>query len=88
MMMFNGEMIRAATSAGPRSLLDQLVAEPSMSAEEKVDYLFMAGLARRASRDERTMAMQLYQLRNGNARQAMEDLWWVILNSNEFIFNH
>ena len=36
---------------------------------------------------ELAMAQSLYN-RNGNAREAFQDIWWVILNSNEFIFNH
>ncbi len=88
LMMFNGEMIRAATSAESGGIVEWLAGDSSMDAREKINWLFLAGLSRRATRDELAMAGQLHEARGGNAREALEDLWWVILNSNEFIFNH
>ncbi len=88
LMMFNGEMIRIATSGAPGSLLHQLATDSSTSARQKIDYLFLTGLSRPATRKELNMAQQLFAARGGNAAEALQDVWWVILNSNEFIFNH
>jgi hypothetical protein len=87
LMMFNGEMVRQATGAQTGNLVNQLAGNPSMNARDKIDYLFLAGLARRANREEAAMAQQLYAARQ-DTEQALQDVWWVILNSNEFIFNH
>ena len=87
LMMFNGELIRQATGSANGNFLDRLVADSSMNNKEKINYLFMAGLGRKAKPDEVKMASQLYTAR-GNPRETFQDLWWVILNSNEFIFNH
>ncbi|MDG2012412.1 MAG: DUF1549 domain-containing protein [Pirellulaceae bacterium] len=87
LMMFNGELIRQATGSANGNFLDRLVNETSMNNKEKINYLFMAGLGREAKPDELKMASQLYTSR-GNPRETFQDLWWVILNSNEFIFNH
>lgn len=87
LMMFNGELIKQATGSANGNFLDRLVADTSLSNKEKINYLFMAGLGRKAKPNEVKMASQLYTAR-GNPRETFQDLWWVILNSNEFIFNH
>ncbi len=88
LMMFNGELIRAATSNASGNLIDRLAADPTMKDKDRIEYLFKAGLARKPNRKELALAGQLYEARNGNAAEALRDLWWVVLNSNEFIFNH
>ena len=88
LMMFNGELIRQATIDPGKNFLDRLVNDSSMSNKEKINYLFLAGLGRRAKSNEMQMAGQIYSGRNNNPKEAFQDLWWVILNSNEFIFNH
>ncbi len=88
LMMFNGELIRQATGGTNQTLIDLIVNDPKKSNREKVDYLFLAGLARRAKNDEWALANQFVDARRGNAVDALKDLWWVVLNSNEFIFNH
>jgi hypothetical protein len=30
----------------------------------------------------------MFQYRGGDTMAALQDVWWVVLNSNEFIFNH
>ena len=87
LMMFNGDLIKQATSA-KGGLIDRLIANPKLDNKDRIDFLFMSGLGRKPSRDEASLAKQLYQARAGNTREALTDLWWVILNSNEFIFNH
>jgi hypothetical protein len=88
LMMFNGELIRQATGDSGPTLIDQIVNDPKMANREKADYLFLAGLARKAKNNEWTLANQFLAARKGNPAEALKDLWWVILNSNEFIFNH
>ena len=34
------------------------------------------------------MANQLMKARKGDAVGALQDIWWAVLNSNEFIINH
>ena len=87
LMMFNGEMIRAATGSGQQTFLD-VVARGSGSQKDKLNHLFKAGLSRSATASEARLANQLLEARGGDTGEALRDLWWVILNSNEFIFNH
>ncbi len=88
LMMFNGDLIQNATSTSKGSLLDNLIANQKMSLSKKVDRLFKAGLSRKATRSEQKLAVDLIRARGGSVREGLRDLWWVVLNSNEFIFNH
>ena len=45
----------------------------------------MAGMARKATVDEQKIAGQLLRVRSGKTADALQDLWWAVLNSNEFI---
>ena len=100
-MMFNGELIRNATSAERGSFLWD-IANGNMKQAQQIDYLFKAALARSPNANERTIAQKLYHARAagqiGNGRNrvnaaaanvaALQDIWWAVLNSNEFIMNH
>jgi hypothetical protein len=84
LMMFNGDLIKRATATTPGSWLAG-VANSNAKYSDKVHALFTAGVARRAKTDELKIAGQLLQARQGKTEQALQDLWWAILNSNEFI---
>jgi hypothetical protein len=86
LMMFNGDMIKEATRAESGSVIDQMVAAGG-SPKEKVNKLFFAGLSRAPTSQESRMAMGLIGSQP-NLGEGLRDVWWVILNSNEFIFNH
>ncbi len=84
LMMFNGDLIKRATAIDSASWLGGL-ANANSKFPDKVNTLFMAGLARRARADELKIGTQLLQVRKGKADEALQDLWWSVLNSNEFI---
>ena len=84
--MFNGEMVNEATKARGGSVIEQLVASND-SPRSKVNRLFFAGLSRAPTSQETKMASALIGSQ-ANMAEGLRDLWWVILNSNEFIFNH
>ncbi len=88
LMMFNGDLIKTATSKDRGGMIDRIARDPKMKDKQKFEYLFLAGLARKPSKDEVALVNSFYQARNGNIHEALKDVWWVILNSNEFIFNH
>jgi uncharacterized protein DUF1549/uncharacterized protein DUF1553 len=87
LMMFNGELIKKATSAEAGTFLYK-VATGDLKPHARIDYLYMAALARRPTSKEMKIANELLAARNGNAAAAMQDIWWAILNSNEFILIH
>jgi hypothetical protein len=87
LMLFNGDMIKQATDTAKGSLIDRL-ASSGMNYAKCVDQLFLAGLSRKPSGKERDLAKSMLAARNGDAKEALKDVWWVVLNTNEFIFNH
>jgi hypothetical protein len=87
LMMFNGDLIREAISLEPGSWLHQL-SQNKASPQEKVQYLFLAGLGRKPRPEELSIATQLMDARKRDVGGMLQDMWWAILNSNEFIFNH
>lgn len=87
LMMFNGDLIKQATSTGKGGFLDQ-VATSSMAPAQKIDLLYKAALARVPSAKERQVATALLGARKGDVVAALQDVWWAVLNSNEFIINH
>jgi Protein of unknown function (DUF1549)/Protein of unknown function (DUF1553) len=84
LMMFNGDLVKRATDAGAGSMLGML-ANANAKLPEKINNLFILGMARKAKPDELKIAGALVQARKGKVDEAMQDLWWAILNSNEFI---
>ncbi len=87
LMMFNGEMIRAATSGEKGTIIDELATNTKLKDPQKVEQLYLAGLARAPSKEELKTAQELLLARGGDVRQMLRDQWWIILNSGEFIFN-
>lgn len=87
LMMFNGEMVRQAISTTKGSLIDELT-ESGNSFPACVDHLFWATLTREPSSSEKNMAKSFLAARRGDAKEALKDVSWVLLNTNEFIFNH
>ena len=87
LMMFNGDLMRSAISVEPGSWLAQM-GDSNISTTQKVNYLFIAGLARKARSSELGAAKRLLVARQNNEVQMLQDLWWSILNSNEFILIH
>jgi hypothetical protein len=87
LMMFNGDLIKDAISIEPGSWLQQL-SQYKSSPQEKVHFLFIAGLGRKAKPEELTIATQLMEARKREIGGMLQDLWWAFLNSNEFIFIH
>ncbi len=86
LMMFNGELTKKATSSSKGSFIDRIASKGSR--DRGVTELFLTGLARRPSRNETKIATALLNARGGDQKEMLQDLWWAILNSNEFIMQH
>lgn len=85
--MFNSELMKIATNTGKGGFLDR-VAAANVKNAAKIDTLYLAALARKPSKKEVDMANELMKARKGDAVGALQDIWWAVLNSNEFIINH
>ncbi len=87
LMMFNGDLVKNATSIKPGSFLDRL-SQSGRSPRDRLTELFMAGVARRPTRDELMIASKLMAARKGDEKEMLQDMWWALLNTNEFILQH
>lgn len=87
LMMFNGDLIKAATRADGGGFLQSVINDRSASPKDKINRMFLAAFARRPTRKEASTFLQVIQSAD-NPVQGVEDVWWAMLNSNEFLFNH
>ena len=88
LMMMNGELVNTAISTDKGSFLAQVAGNAKLSPEQKITYLYMAALGRAPSSKELTVGNWMLTNRKGEMTTALQDMWWVLLNTNEFILNH
>jgi len=85
--MMNGDLMSRAVSLEEGTVLHRIVAG-DMTAEEKVEHLFLASLARKPTEKEVETTGQLLEAGKDNQREVLQDIWWALLNSSEFILDH
>lgn len=88
LMMMNSDLMQQAVSAERGSFLFETLSGPGSDAQ-KIQQLYLAALSRQPSRSELSTAQRLLNAYPRNARlAAYQDLFWALLNSNEFILIH
>jgi hypothetical protein len=87
LMMFNGDLIKQATSIEKGSFLSTIAAS-NLRPAQKIEYLFQAAVARNPNSAELDIANKLLVARKGDSAAALQDMFWAVLNSNEFIMQH
>nr|WP_197231189.1 DUF1549 domain-containing protein [Novipirellula artificiosorum] len=87
LMLFNGDLTNNATSIKTGSFLDRL-SKTGRSPRDRLTSLFRVAVARRPTRSEVNVATKLYSARSNNEKEMLQDIWWALLNSNEFIMQH
>jgi hypothetical protein len=83
----NGDLMRRVTRTSEGGLL-QRVADSGMSPAQQVEHLFQAAVARPPTPRELEAAQRLLARPGVAPRDALQDIWWALLNSNEFILDH
>jgi hypothetical protein len=86
--LMNGPLVQRATGNQKGSMLARVTGNAQMNSAEKIRYLYLAALARRPTRQETSLANDLLAARGGDVGAALQDIWWALLNSNEFILIH
>ncbi|HTN03338.1 MAG TPA: hypothetical protein VL132_15725, partial [Planctomycetaceae bacterium] len=88
--MMNGDVVQTALAAAPGTVLGDVVRDRSTEAE-KIRRLCQAALSRTPTQREMTTMKRLLARasRPGpRSTEAYEDLFWALLNSNEFALLH
>jgi hypothetical protein len=90
LMMMNGDLMERAVGGKGGSFLDDLKLRALRQRSPEiymVNGLFLAALSRHPSAREMTAARTVLST-NPDTLYVLEDLFWAVLNSNEFILNH
>jgi hypothetical protein len=88
--LMNGKFIADATSLERSTTLAAVADAPFLSMARRIETLYLAALSRRPRAEE--MARMVTYIEGGGPRgsqdSALADVFWVLLNSSEFILNH
>jgi hypothetical protein len=87
LMMMNSELMEKACSVERGSFLFELMNRPGSDAQ-KINDLFLAALTRQPTRAEASRFQKALNSYGNQKLAGYQDLFWALLNSNEFVFNH
>ncbi len=86
LVMMNGPLMQQATSPAQDGVL-ATVLESDLPLPGKVRHMFMAAISRRPTAEElKVVSMMVASAEDPAA--LLQDVWWALLNSNEFILDH
>ncbi len=83
--LINGETVRQKIRAG--GLIDRLVAE-GKTPEQILETFYVRAVSRKPTDAEKQELLALLPPAPEPAQPVLEDVFWALLNSREFIFNH
>jgi hypothetical protein len=87
LVLMNGDLMKQATSITSTSVLGKII-KSHMPINNKIDHLFLAAVARYPSANEKKLILALFAKPDISPEQIFQDIWWALLNSNEFILDH
>ncbi len=82
----NGNSLNEKLQASGNRLQQLLTA--GASDEQFIDEVYLAALSRPASDAEKSRLLAVFAETGADKRQVLEDLYWSVLSSKEFLFNH
>jgi hypothetical protein len=63
------------------------VINSDMPSQDKIQHWFLAAVSRKPTRRESQLAKRMLEER-AHEPSVLQDIWWALLNSNEFILDH
>ncbi len=88
--LMNGETVADATKLEGSNTLAAVAEFPGLTAEDQVETLFLAALTRKPTPEEQSRFAN--HIKTGgpqhDSKKALADVFWVLLNTSEFLFNH
>jgi hypothetical protein len=94
LMLMNGQLTADATSLERSQLLSAVLGSPFMDTKQRIETLYLATLSRLPRDKEMARATKFIDdaVKAGDKdkayNHALADLFWALLNSGEFFFNH
>lgn len=88
--MMNGDFVGDATDLADSRTLAAIVDAPFLDRSQKLDALYLTTLNRFPTEQEQERMLGYLETHRGSAEQpaALSDIFWVLLNSSEFLLNH
>ena len=88
--LMNGEVTSGATSLETGDTLAAIAEAPYLDTAGRIEALYLASLTRRPRPEELTLLVPYVNRGDspGKRTEALADVFWAILNSPEFMFNH
>jgi hypothetical protein len=87
LMMMNSELMDKACSVERGSFLFESMSTPG-SENQKIQDLYMAALSRKPTKTEISRVQKMLSRYGNQKLNGYQDLFWALLNSNEFVFIH
>jgi hypothetical protein len=90
LLMMNGQLTADATSLQNSQTLASIIHYPEFDTGDRVEAVFLAALTRLPTDEERAQFVGYVESGgvSGSQDAALSDVFWVLLNSAEFRFNH
>ena len=88
--MMNGALTADATSLDKSTTLAAVLEFPLAETADRVEALYLAALSRKPTDKELVRMVKYVDVGGprGDPKRALADLFWALLNSSEFMFNH
>lgn len=88
--MMNGNFVSDATNVENSVTMKAVTLFPGMTPDQKIETLYLATLSRKPNSAEQQRAKHHLESTtdSNNASAAYADIFWVLLNSSEFLLNH
>jgi hypothetical protein len=90
LMLMNGQFVTDVTSIEKGEVLGAIAEMPGWDSRQRVTSLFLNAFARNPSPEELEKFASYVDRggTSGDPKKALADVFWVLLNSPEFLFNH
>lgn len=90
LMLMNGQFITDQTSLEKSEVLAAIIDVPGWDTKQRISALFLTAFARGPSPEELEKFASYVDRggATGDKKKALADVFWVLLNSPEFLFNH
>ena len=88
--IMNGTYVATETDPQESRLLTATIEFPGLSNNERVEALYLAALSRLPTNAERNRLTEYVESNEpgGGQEKALADVFWALLNSSEFVYNH
>jgi hypothetical protein len=89
LLMLNGNLVRERTKPNPLMSASTRIATLARQPLKQIEAAYLAVLTRRPTAEEQNhFTTRLKDVEGRNLPQALEDLYWTLVNSTEFSWNH